>query len=45
MRLHNLPYQQKAQPVAQIKPFIGTFHIMWLFFQTSYFNVSIKISY
>ena len=35
MRLHNLLYKQKPQSMPQVQPFIGAFHIVWLFFQCS----------
>ena len=37
MRLHNLLYKQKPQPMPQVQPFIGAFHVMRFFFQLSQF--------
>ena len=37
MRLYDLPYQQQPQPMPQVQPFIGAFHIVRFFFQLSQF--------
>lgn len=35
MSLHDLSYQQQPQPMPQVQPFVGTFHIVRFFFQLS----------